>query len=481
MARRLGMIAGLPLLVLLVEVAAAQDKPKDRQEKDIPPIPIRGAGGPIDPELQARNRRFSFAIDPNAPVKELLPRPPQAKAPAGPLAADDLSKAFEIEYQSGEREQGKSAAEHVAFQIARARVLDAKKSDGYITSLYEHRPDLAGLPFVVGNESRSTGDRARHFSEAVLTTRLMLLSFERDDKTLWSTISRFWAKSRDKEKEPEGWKQVEMAWIAALTQILADGTKSQKIGLARALGGTAIPEASRALVRLAIFSDEPEVQTAALESLGARPAEDYTNLLLAGLSYPYPPVAKRSAEAITKLKRVDLADRLIAVLEASDPRAPEARKFAGKTGPVVREIVRINHLKSCMLCHAPASGDRDKILAGQSAPVPVPGEKVPSASNQYYFMTNPDFAIRFDVTYLRQDFSAKLEVADARPWPELQRFDFLIRDRLLDEQEAAAFTTELAAKNANGSPYHQAALAALKELTGKNLTAAEWRASRRKP
>jgi hypothetical protein len=73
------------------------------------------------------------------------------------------------------------------------------------------------------------------------------------------------------------------------------------------------------------------------------------------------------------------------------------------------------------------------------------------------------------VTYLRQDFSRLQPVEDAGPWPEMQRFDFLVRTREVSEDEAAAYREKLD-KRAPGrlSPYHRAAQGALRELTGKD-------------
>jgi hypothetical protein len=85
--------------------------------------------------------------------------------------------------------------------------------------------------------------------------------------------------------------------------------------------------------------------------------------------------------------------------------------------------------------------------------------------------------IRIDVTYLRQDFSAMLAVGDAHPWPEMQRFDFLVRERKLTSDEANEYKAKLTPKEAGVlSPYHRAALAALRELTGKDTapTADAW-------
>lgn len=144
----------------------------------------------------------------------------------------------------------------------------------------------------------------------------------------------------------------------------------------------------------------------------------------------------------------------------------------------MRELVRINHHHNCLLCHAPATASRDGApkeetdkLAKLTAQIPVPSEPMTA----YYRPANPDILVRFDVTYLRQDFSMKLPVKDADPWPEMQRYDFLVRTREVTNQEAAAYR-ELLQPEAL-SPYHRAALAALRELTGHDAgpTAAVWR------
>src|SRR5262249_16909593 len=86
--------------------------------------------------------------------------------------------------------------------------------------------------------------------------------------------------------------------------------------------------------------------------------------------------------------------------------------------------------------------------------------------------------VRVDVTYLRQDFSVFQEVADAQPWPTLQRFDFLVRSRVLTEKEAQAYQQALTPTTPGVlNPYHRASLAALRELTGRDAapTAEAWR------
>ncbi|MGH7224739.1 MAG: hypothetical protein ACRELF_16070, partial [Gemmataceae bacterium] len=189
-----------------------------------------------------------------------------------------------------------------------------------------------------------------------------------------------------------------------------------------------------------------------------------------------PTVARRAAEAITKLERNDLLPQLIVVLEQPDPRAPVTREVKGKRVPVVREMVRVNHHRSCLLCHAP--GNTGKVSSDAvSAEVPVPGQPLNSPSGPYN-ASRQEILVRVDVTYLRQDFSALQAVADANPWPEMQRFDFLVRTRALSDDEAATYRDKLRPREAGEfSPYQRAALAALRELTGRDTepTPEAWR------
>jgi hypothetical protein len=137
--------------------------------------------------------------------------------------------------------------------------------------------------------------------------------------------------------------------------------------------------------------------------------------------------------------------------------------------------VRINHHRNCVLCHAPGTTDnmpRD-IVTGA---VPPPGDPFESFSRGYGF--SPDILVRVDVTYLRQDFSQMQRVAKAAPWPEQQRFDFLVRTRTLTADEADVYKQEIAKRGEDYvSPYHRAAESALRTLTGRNegRNAAAWR------
>jgi hypothetical protein len=269
---------------------------------------------------------------------------------------------------------------------------------------------------------------------------------------------------------------VTLARIAALMQVLAPESPGMRLGLVKYLSGISHAQATRALAKMSIFSTEEAVRQSAIDSLKVRRERDYTDVLLGGLRYPWPDVARRSAEAMVKLDRTDLIGQLVDFLDEPDPRAPVVKEADHKKVFEARELVRVNHHRNCLMCHAPANTGN---VAAETltASVPTPQAPLPSPS-QGYQNSIPDILVRLDVTYLRQDFSMLQAVADANPWPEMQRFDFLVRTRTLTEKEADACREQLATKELGVlSPYHRAAVAALRELTGRDAapTPDAWR------
>jgi hypothetical protein len=261
-------------------------------------------------------------------------------------------------------------------------------------------------------------------------------------------------------------EDITLARIAALMQVLGPESVRMRKGLVQYLAGIAHAEATRALAKLAIFSAEEEVRQAAIDALKVRRERDYTSILVQGLRYPWPAVAKRSADALVKLERSDLVPKLVDLLDEPDPRLPALKTVHKKEVPVVRELVRVNHHRNCLMCHAPGTGNlSSQVLTAQ---VPIPGQPLPTPF-EGYGNSQPDVQVRVDVTYLRQDFSLFQPVADAHPWPEMQRFDFLVRERVLTADQARDFRDKLAPQGEGvQSPYHRAVLAALRELTGRD-------------
>jgi hypothetical protein len=439
------------------------------------------------------------------------------------VLAEDLARVPEVEFQAPPAKAltGEAAMKDTAYLIARINHLNGKRADGFLEALRGERSDLAGLPFAMGEACRTTGERSRQFALAVATVRGALhptnqviatnlnqvvapnpapgsgpqaptpapavnappppptMSNEPDrPESFWDRYQA--ACAREDRALPEADRSqrehVTLARIAALMQILAPESADVRLGLVKYLSAVSHAEATRALARLVLFSAEDEVRQAAVDALKVRRERDYTDVLLRGLRYPWPAVARRAADAAVKLERTDLVPQLVDVLDEPDPRAPVVQEVNHKKVSVVRELVRVNHHRSCLLCHAPGNTAAVSPEAVTAA-VPVPGEPLPSPAEGYR-TTSPDVLVRVDVTYLRQDFSARLPVADANPWPEMQRFDFLARTRVLTDEEADAYRRQLGAREPDRpSPYQRAALVALRELTGRDTepTAEAWR------
>jgi hypothetical protein len=238
-----------------------------------------------------------------------------------------------------------------------------------------------------------------------------------------------------------------------------------------------------------VFDLSAEVREAAVGALADRPRDEYRGLLLDGLRYPWAPVADHAAEALVALDDRDALPRLTALLAEPDPAQPAPRTFhdidpalirsapwpreawptavvldEGKIGErrtgllpypndvpgraqaltgsvtVVREVVRVNHLRSCLLCHPPSSNRADPVRGL----VPSPEQPLPPPFTTAYYDGQTGGFVRADVTYLRQDFSVPQPVADPGKWPAHQRYDYVVRTRYptLDElrrQEPATY------------------------------------------
>jgi hypothetical protein len=429
-------------------------------------------------KLKAQEKRFHFEIDPKASLKDLLPTPPRASQ-VGPQLFDELARVPEVQFQEPLRIHSDNGGfgdfgvngvldsifpttkeellELTAHQIANINFLNRDKRDHFMELLIEHRPDLAGLPFVMGNACRLDKERGADFRKAVSEVREL-------DEDLFGIFlfGKQWETRQNQE------------YISALMQMHHPESSPISFILVSHLAHFKEKEATLALVRLALYAEKAGVRQAALRILKKRCDPQIEDHLLRGIHYPWPEVAKNAAEAITYLKTADLVPQLVSFLDEPDPRSPTYKRIKGKTVPVVRELVRLNHNRSCLLCHPP--GNTSDIKPGEilTGPVPNPGDAL--SPSRYEEPASPDILVRADVTYLRQDFSRMQKVADPAPWPEMQRFDFLVRTRILTEAEAKRYQAEFA-KLEKSSPYRQAALNALRALTGLDAepTAAAWR------
>jgi hypothetical protein len=213
--------------------------------------------------------------------------------------------------------------------------------------------------------------------------------------------------------------------VPALVQLLQPESAPVRGVLVDILGRIEGPDASFALARRAVFDLSPEIREKAVRLLRKRPTTEYSDVLVTSLRYPWPPAAYHAAEAIAFLGLRGTADSLDAISREPDPRAAAAE--ADETGSKVRELVRVNHLCNCLLCHAASKTATDPVRGR----VPMPGEAPPVT---YYIADDPKaiFA-KADVTFLRHEFSVMHHVAEEKrnKWPAEQRYDYMVRERTL--------------------------------------------------
>jgi hypothetical protein len=251
--------------------------------------------------------------------------------------------------------------------------------------------------------------------------------------------------------------------LPTLIQMLQVEDVPTRLLLVKELEKVKGPATTAALASRAMMDLSPPVRQAAVEALQKRPSGHYLPLLLRGLRYPWPPVADHSAMALVRLKPPGAVPHLVDLLDKPDPSLPILDRTTRK--PSVLELVRLNHMRNCLLCHAPSNGPQDGLVR---APVPTPGQRLPPA---YYAERSGTLSVRADITFLRQDFSVCLEMPNDAPWPEEQRFDFVTRLRRLEPKEMPEV--------ARGPSYPQrdAVLYTLRQLTGRDAgeTSAKWR------
>lgn len=319
---------------------------------------------------------------------------------------------------------------------------------------FDNRTDLQGLPVLRGEDCRQAERRAGNFGESARTLRQACGTAAEEIRLLrrrWrSDFDRTLAQINPEQAAPLMLQMLQCE-SAPFRELLIDYARNDPR-----------PETTRILAQRALFDQDAGHRKAAVTALAGRVIDPARPIFLAALHHPWPFVADRAAEALKSLRDTAAVPQLVNLLDQPDPTAP----FASPAGPpVVREVVKINHARNCQLCHAPSWDASDPARVA----VPHPDQPLPSSfSTEYY--SRGDVLVRADVTYLRQDFSMTLPVADPGPWPREQRFDFFVRERPLSPGEV---------NRPQGPDRHRAAvLRTLRGITGRDFgdTADEWRA-----
>ena len=350
-----------------------------------------------------------------------------------------------------------AAAPNTSIELATAAAAMIQGGGAYSGPilLTKKRPDLAELPLRVGprtvldvSAAKGMTDLAKKFRSGLVgcmaggdvrpdpaKVEAMLLG-DGDTPTAWTAAGA----------------------VPCLRQMLPGEVAAVRGAACEAYRRTPGVAALDALVATAAFDTDFDNRAAAVDALAERDPAEVAAKLAAVLDYPWTPAVEHAAEALVALKLLPATPALVAELKRASAELVSVA-VGGATHPVRREMVRVNHARNCVLCHAP-SLDRADFVRGA-----LPDPTKPLGGPMAYYETSNVF-VRADTTYLRQDFSVVQPVPNPGPWPSHQRFDYLVALRPAKASEPAPDDAGRAA----------ALLFALRGLTGadRGATAASW-------
>jgi hypothetical protein len=316
----------------------------------------------------------------------------------------------------------------------------ASRSRGELLAMV---PPIANLPFLGDDQCHIEPGTAEFVAKVSQSVQKIQPTFER--RVHSTAVSHALVQWLD---DPQ-WRRPEA--VRTITQIFQVENDRVRLRLVEYLAAVPGPEAGKGLVDRAVFDLNPDVRADAVAALAKRPLADYREHLPAAFRHPWPAAARHAAEAVVKLNRPELTVELEKLAPLPDPRLA-VRNEQGKW--LQTEMVRINHLSNCMLCHPTTGrpGTSETMAVNFSAPdataakfdpsiglvafVPASDSKLPG---QAYGPSSegPTTQIRADIVYLRQDFSLLHQTTAYDPWPIMQRYDYVVRTRPATEEEIA--------------------------------------------
>jgi hypothetical protein len=318
----------------------------------------------------------------------------------------------------------------------------------------KQRGDLFGLPFRMGDECQMGKEPAENMQAISRKMRAIMAQSQNSNGGPGGDGRLNADYMRDKMGHDTRKEFVGSDSVPCLMQMLQPENRPVRKLLVEQLGKIKHRSASEGLARVALFDLADEIREQAINELNNRPREEYRHILLAGLRHVWTPAADHAAEALVALADKAAVPQLQQLAREADPTT--ATYDHSQKSYVVPELVRINHLSNCLMCHAPSRSTSD-LVRGR---IPSPNQPLPPLSQ--YYEDNSGIFVRADVTYLKQDFSVYQPVDRPGHWPSMQRFDYLVRTRKVETQ------SELAARQARPDasyPQREAVMFAITELT----------------
>jgi hypothetical protein len=448
---------------VLADLPADKSPKTSRSTRTRPPLPQEVGEASSRQNAPPGAKKTTFPKTP--PNKQTAPpAPPAVKAPVA-LREDELKKQLlqvpEIDFypvvdklhkdiqMEGAGKLLRFTRQRPPADTVRRSIAEAGrvKFNQNVNVLVLEQAQRKGLPVRTESSCKvnlATAKVMQALSSAIRTMRLVSFPGLPMDPAA-SAKFREWLKTHPLEDKP-GTRRI-------LVQMLQVENQEERLILVEELARADDNAATVALARRALFDPSRAVREASIRILKKRSAEVYRAVLRDGLRYPWAPVADHAAEALVRLQDRGAVRQLEQLLDQPDPSLPVFD--AGKQNHVVRELVRINHMRNCYLCHG-AAPVLEAPIGGRVPPVGKPLGKL------YYEEMAGEF-VRADITFLRQDFSLFQTVPDPAPWPARQRYDFLVRERPATAQEIARLK-----KPPASYPQREAVLSALHRLTGKD-------------
>jgi HEAT repeat protein len=415
-----------------------------REEIDVLPVPIEAAGAAARSEDPLQRGQ---ALKPQARQPGKLKR---RRVVIEDNLRDQLAQMPEMGLT---RANSKTLAKTYE---ANARLTANEINPGLVLQV---RPDLATLPLRPGSarqllpaDAATLGRLSRKLHAYVDNATPKDALGQRLDPVLLRDILR-----GEKYGKRLEWLRPEA--VPVLRQLLAHEQTPIRALLVELLAEIKGRRASELVAERAVFDLTADVRAAAVAALHPRPREQYRHVFLAALRFPWASAADHAAEALAALDDRDALPHLVTFLKLPDPSAPYP---GARGGQFQRQVVRVNHVTNCLMCHAPATTTQDPVIGL------VPGiQRRPQSRYGGQSGQSAPFWIRADVTFFRQDFSESLAVGSPNvPGRPTLRFDYLVRNYPLSIKAAKRLQEQYARQ----ATYEQreAVLFALRELTGQD-------------
>jgi hypothetical protein len=478
--------AGDPVAAAAVEKHAAEDDALALAPAVSTPPPdlSKSVSAQLDEvvEREIERGRAARALNPSPPLKLVPPPQPVAMLMPGasPEVAEHAAVLADLEGRAVEldlRGDAESVPEllHPPF---------SRPGRTALVNVLRGRPDLAGIPLRDAELCEIGTDQAQRATIVSLGIRRLSTRngarqiaeiLECYDETI---LKRFGEMAAGTAPERRLAKQINKAQTdvlgppnqpvreslaSVLAQMLQVETKDIRMKLVEHLYATPGPAASLALADRALFDLSGTVRRAATAALEKRPRWEYQQRLVDGLRYVWPPVAEHASQALAQLGDPSAIALVAPLVDEPDPALPRLNE---ENRWVVRQLVRVNHFRNCLLCHSASQSPNDLVRGA----IPSPGQSLLPSGYGGSGARGIDF-VRADTLYLKQDFSVMHTVADHQPWPLEQRFDYFVRTRELTPDEVAQLPAARPGERLD-YPQRESVLAALRELKKVRSTSA---------